>query len=174
MHERLVFADLVGRIAPQRPLTSEEDAWLGALAQETDPQQLTVRVGASCVGAEPEPILSRQRDGSWRAGRYIGELRRDDRVLEIRPRLDVATIAAWAGAVLNVRIVARAAEQHGPSALIAELVAAAWRSAVAEATRHGLPGLREQRRHQGPHARGQLDVGATLRLRAARRPHLAS
>jgi 5-methylcytosine-specific restriction enzyme subunit McrC len=84
------------------------------------------------------------------------------------------TIAAWAGAALNVRVIPKAAEHRGASVLIAELVAGAWRSAIVEATRHGLPGLRAARHRQGPHARGRLDVSGTLRLRAARQPHLAS
>jgi 5-methylcytosine-specific restriction enzyme subunit McrC len=174
MPARLVFADLVGLIDPDRSLDPEEDEWLGALAEEVDVAQFTVSVGSSCIAADREPILQRQLNGSWKAGRYIGELRRDGRVLEIRPRLDIATIAAWAGAVLSVRVVPRAAEQHGTSALIAELIAATWRSAVVEATRHGLPGLREPRERQAPYVRGRLDVSKTLRLRAARRPQVAS
>ena len=58
--------------------------------------------------------------------------------------------------------------------LIAELIAATWRSAVVEATRHGLPGLREPRELQTPYARGRLDISKTLRLRAARRPQVSS
>jgi 5-methylcytosine-specific restriction enzyme subunit McrC len=174
MPERLVFGDLVGLIEPDRSLSPEEDAWLSALVEELDPADFTVSVGSSCAATEPEPVLQRQLNGSWKAGRYIGELRREGRVLEIRPRLDIADIAAWAGAILNVRVVPRAAEQYGMSALIAELIAATWRVAVAQATRHGLPGLREPREREAPYARGRLDVSKTLRLRATRRPQVAS
>ncbi|MEJ7783470.1 MAG: hypothetical protein WKF96_01620 [Solirubrobacteraceae bacterium] len=173
MTERLVFGDLVGLVEP-RPLSPDEDGWLAALVAEVDAADFQVSLGRSCAADRPEPILQRRLDGSWQAGRYIGELRRDGRVLEIRPRLDIATIAAWAGAVLNVRIVPRAAHQHGTSVLIAELLAATWRAAVVEATRHGLPGLREPRQSQAPYVRGRLDVSKTLRLRAARRPQVAS
>jgi hypothetical protein len=38
----------------------------GSLTQDDHASgDLTVRVGASCVGAAPEPILQRQLDGSW-------------------------------------------------------------------------------------------------------------
>ena len=171
MPDALVFHDLVGS---DREPTREEDAWLAVIAGETDPSNHTVKLAASVTASDPGPVLQRQLDGTWRAGRYIGELRLDGRTLEIRPRLDIAVIAAWASAALNVRIVPRAAEHRRTSALIAELLAATWRSAVVAAARHGLPGLRVRRQQVGPHARGRLDVPATLRMRAARRPLLAT
>ena len=166
-----VFHDLVG---PDRPPTTEEDAWLSAIAAETDAQELVLQIAASNAAREPEPVLSRQSDGSWRAGRYVGEIRRGGRTLEIRPRLGVETIAVWAGAALNLRILPQAAEQRDSSVLIAELVAATWRASIIEAARHGLPGLREDATHIGAFVRGRLDVPATLRLRAGRRPLVAS
>src|SRR4051794_17944342 len=131
---RLVFDDLVG---PRREPNPDEEAWLGRIAAETDPSLYAVSLGRSMAGTEPGPVLEPHLDGSWRAGRYVGEIRRDGRVLEIQPRLGVETIAHWAGAVLNVRIVADAAEHTGTSMLITELVAAAWRSALVDAARDG-------------------------------------
>jgi 5-methylcytosine-specific restriction enzyme subunit McrC len=168
---RLVFGDLVG---PEREPDDDEWNVLAAIASETDPTKLTISIGKSMAAAEPGPVLELQPDGTWRAGRYIGEIRRDGHVLEIRPRLGVDRIAAWAGAVLNIRIIAKAAEQTGTSALIAELVAAAWRSALVAAARDGLPGLRAPLRHVGAYAVGNLDVPATVRLRAVRQPQVAS
>lgn len=166
------FADLVG---PDRPPTPEEHAWLGALAAETDPAALTISLTRWSMAADDSgPILQPQLDGSWRAGRYVGELRRDGRVLEIRPRLGAETIAHWAGAVLNVRIVADAGEHTQTSALITEFVAAIWRSALVDAARDGLPGFRTPRQHVGAHARGKLDVPRSVGLRAARLPAVAS
>ena len=174
MTTRIVFADLVGRIQADRPLTPDEDRWLADIAQHVDATNHTLRLAPSLAATEPEPVLQRQLDGSWRAGRYIGELRQGDRVLEIRPRLGIDTIAAWASAALNLRVVPDTAAHTGTSTLIVELTAAIWRSAVIEAARHGPPGLRTERRHQGVAARGRLDVAATLKLRAERTPHLAS
>lgn len=171
MTGRLVFGDLVG---PDRPPDEDERAWLGKIASDTDPSALTVRIGHSIAASEPGPVLEPQLDGSWRAGRYIGEIRRDGRVLEIRPRLGVDQIAAWAGAILNVRIVADAAEHTQTGTLIAELVAATWRASLVAAARDGLPGFRAPRRRIGAHANGQIDVPATVRLRATRQPLVAS
>ena len=174
MTTRIVFADLVGRIEPDRPLTPEEDRWLADIAQHIDATNHTLTLAPSLAAADPEPVLQRQLDGSWKAGRYVGELRQGDRVLEIRPRLGIDTIAAWASAALNLRIVPDTAAHTGTSTLIVELTAAIWRSVVIEASRHGPPGLRTERRHQGIAARGRLDAAATLKLRAARTPHVAS
>lgn len=171
MTERFVFHDLVG---PERSPDGDEDAWLAGLARDTAPDQHTVHVGNSCAAADPGPVLQRDIDIGWRAGRYVGELRRDDRVLEIRPRLGIDVLAAWAAAALNLRIVPKTGEQRGASTLIAELMAVSWRGAVVEAARHGLPGLREDRTHEGAYVRGRLDVPTTLKLRARGRAAVAS
>lgn len=170
MSERLVFGDLVG---PDRQPTPEEDEWLTDLARSVAATELTVSVGVSRADEEPEPILRRDLDG-WRAGRYVGELRFRGRTLEIKPRLSVETLAGWAAAALGVRVVPRMAEHGGSGALVAELLAASWRSAVTDAARHGLPGLRAERRHESPYVRGRIDVPGTVRLRAQRRPLVAS
>lgn len=168
--QRVVFRDLDG---PQRELSDEERRWITTLAPQLNAPP-AVSVGASGAREEPELVLVPQLDGTWKAGRYIGELRRDDRVLEIVPRLGIETIAAWVGAIFNVRIITGSASQSGTSALIAQLVAATWRSALIDAARNGLPGLREPRHHVGSFARGRLDVAASARLRVARQPLVAS
>lgn len=163
MNERYVFHDLVG---PESAPNAADDGWLAAIARETDPDDLVVAVAASCAAAEPGPVLARDLQYGWRAGRYVGEIRRGGRVLEIRPRLGIQVLAEWASAALNLRVVPRAGEHHGSSVLIAELMAASWRTAVAEAARHGLPGFREDRQHISPYVRGRLSVSGTLRQRA--------
>ncbi len=168
--QRVVFRDLGG---PERDLSDEEHRWITALAPQLNTPP-AVSFGSSRAREEPEPVLIPQLDGGWRAGRYIGELRRDGLVLEIVPRLGIETIAAWVGAIFNVRIIPGSASQSGTSALIAQLVAATWRSALVDAARDGLPGFREPQRHVGPFARGRLDVAATARLRVAKQPLVAS
>lgn len=162
MSDPFVFHDLVG---PERQPNEGEEAWLSALATELEPDEYVVPVAPSCVSTEPGPVLQRDAEG-WRAGRYVGEIRRDGRVLEIRPRLGIEILASWAAAALNLRVVPLAGEQRGTSVLIAELMAATWRSAVVEAARHGLPGFRHDLRREGLFVRGRLDVSGTLRLRA--------
>lgn len=169
--DRLTFPDL----APaDRDPTVDERAWLSDLARDTDPGQFTVHLGPASPADDSGPIVACDPYGTWRAGRYIGELYRDGRVIEIRPRLGIETIAHWAGAALNVRITPRSGEHTGSQMLIAELLAAAWRSALVDAARHGPPGLRTPRTHVADVAKGRIDVAGTLRLRAAGRPHIAS
>lgn len=174
MTDRIAFADLAGPVERDRAFTADEDQWLTALAAETRPEQFTLNLAPSCASADPQPVLERQLDGSWRAGRYVGELRRDGRILEIRPRLGIDTIATWASAALNVHTVPRAAEARGSTTLIAELTAALWRTVLTTAARHGQPSFRAHRRHVGPAVRGRLDLPGTVALRAARSPLLAS
>jgi len=172
--DRIVFNDLVGLADPSCKLTPAEDQWLSALAVETAAPAFTLPIARTPSGAEPEPILTRSTDGTWRAGRYIGEIRRNNRVLEIRPRLGIDAIAEWAGAALNLHIMPKAGEHQGTSALIAELVAATWRASLLDAYRHGPPGLRANTTHRGPTVRGRLDVAGTMQLRANRQPQVAS
>lgn len=167
----LSFADLSN---PDREPTQEEHRWLRDLAQDTDPAEFTTRIGRSLAADDIEPVLTCDATGAWRAGRYIGELSRGGRILEIRPRLGIDTIAHWAGAALNVRIVPRSGEHTGSPAFIAELLAATWRSALVEASRHGPPGLRAPRLHISEHVKGRIDVARTLKLRVAQRPQIAS
>jgi 5-methylcytosine-specific restriction enzyme subunit McrC len=168
--ERIVFHDLGG---PARALRDDEDAWLRRLVRDTEARELVVSVARSCSSSRPGAILRRTPEGEWRAGRYVGELHRDGRVLEIRPRLGAATIAAWSGAALGIRVQApETGRVTGEFA--AELLAGAWRSAVIAPFRHGPPGLRATRQRQGVYARGRLDVRRTLALRAAGEPYLSS
>ncbi|MFF2083558.1 hypothetical protein ACFVVM_07265 [Nocardia sp. NPDC058176] len=171
MSNRIVIHDL----APLDTTPSEDERrWLEELAQDTTTSDYVIDFGQSITASTPEPVVQCGPDGIWRAGRYIGEIYRDGRVLEIRPRLGIETIAAWAGAALNVRIVPDAAEHaHSPS-FVAELLAAAWRATVTSAARHGPPALRAPVRHVSPHVRGRLDLPATLALRSARSPNVVS
>ena len=175
MTRRIVFRDLAGLDEPDLVLTPDDDGWLASIAARVNANTHTFKIAPSCAAAMPEPILQRQVDGSWRAGRYVGELRQGDRILEIRPRLGIDTIAHWAGTALNLHVLPKSAGHTGVThTLIAELTAAIWRGVVTDAARHGLPGLRSARSHVGAAVRGRLDIGGTLGLRAKRAPVLAS
>ena len=168
---RLTFADLA---CADRAPTQEEAAWLADLARDVAADQITARIGRTMASDDPGPIVSCDPTGEWRAGRYVGELYRDGRVLEIKPRLGIDTIAHWAGAALNLRITPHSGDHVGSQALIAEFLAAIWRAELVNAARHGLPGLRSPRTHVSEVVRGRIDVAHTVRLRAAGRPQVAS
>ncbi|MFE6926360.1 hypothetical protein ACFVAV_35490 [Nocardia sp. NPDC057663] len=154
--------------------SEDERRWLEELAQDTTTSEYVVDFGQSVAASTPEPVVQCGPDGIWRAGRYIGEIYRDGRILEIRPRLGIETIAAWAGAALNVRIVPDSAEHAHSPGFVAELLTAAWRATVTSAARHGPPALRAPVRHVSPHVRGRLDLPATLTLRSTRSPNVVS
>ncbi|OBA43999.1 5-methylcytosine restriction system specificity protein McrC [Gordonia sp. 852002-51296_SCH5728562-b] len=170
--DRLTFADLA---SPDRDPTPDETRRLTDIArEEVAPGGLTTRLGRSVAADDPGPIVSCDSTGTWRAGRYVGEMYWDGLAIEIRPRLGIETIKHWAGAALNVRITPHSGDHVGSSALIAEFLAAIWRAELVNAARHGLPGLRAPRTHVSEVARGRLDVAHTLRLRASGRPQVAS
>ena len=154
----------------QKALTSADKDWLSKLAAECDATALTVQLGREPRLRHfeaPEPVLTAQADGSFRAGRFIGEVRRGERVLEIRPRLGLPAITHWANTALNLRLLPTSAGHDGMGFLLAELQAAMWRRLLTKATQHGYPATRAQVHHRGELVRGHLDIGGTVAMRAA-------
>jgi 5-methylcytosine-specific restriction enzyme subunit McrC len=154
----------------QKALTSADKDWLSKLAAECDATALTVQLGRERRLRHfeaPEPVLTAQADGSFRAGRFIGEVRRGERVLEIRPRLGLPVITHWANTALNLRLLPASAGNDGVGFLLAELQAAMWRRLLTKAIQHGYPATRAQVNHRGELVRGQLDIAGTIAMRAA-------
>lgn len=148
-----------------------EDQWLARLAAHLESEDHVLRLtGGGRVDEEDDPALQRGPDGNWWAGRFIGELRFEDRELRIEPRLGVDVIGAWLAHALNLSVVPKAATRAAQGPLIVQLVDRVWSAAVADAARHGGPRLRRTSHHNHAFVRGRLDVGATVRHRAARRP----
>ncbi|MFW3122955.1 hypothetical protein MMAG44476_34766 [Mycolicibacterium mageritense DSM 44476 = CIP 104973] len=119
---------------------------------------------------EDDAALSRDTDGTWWTGRYIGELRFEDRELRIEPRLGIDVIGAWLAHALNVTAVPNTATKATDGPLIVQIIDRVWSSAVADAARHGTPRLRRATHHDHAFIRGRLDIAGTVRHRAAGRP----
>lgn len=167
----VVFEDL----SPRYAADSAEDRWLERLAAHLADHEHVLRIpGARREADEDDPALQRRPDGAWWAGRFIGELRFEDRELRIEPRLGLDVVGAWMAHALNLTVVPRAATPASRGPLIAQLVDRVWSAAVADAARHGGPRLRRTIRHDDVFVRGRLDATATLRHRAARRPLVAT
>lgn len=167
----VVFQDL----APRQPADAEEDAWLARLAAHlADHDHSLTLIGGRRVDDEDDPALLRAPDGRWWAGRFIGELRFEERELRIEPRLGIDVVGAWLAHALNLSVIPRAATATTRGPLIAELVDRMWSAALADAARHGGPRLRRTQYLKEAHVRGRLDVPGTVRHRIARRPLVAS
>jgi 5-methylcytosine-specific restriction enzyme subunit McrC len=163
----VVFQDLSPRTATDAP----EDRWLARLAAHLENEDHVLRLaGGKRVDDEDEPALMRGADGNWWAGRFIGELRFEERELRIEPRLGIDVIGAWLAHALNLSIVPKAATSASQGPLIVQLIDRVWSAAVADAARHGGPRLRRTSHHDHVFVRGRVDVPATVRHRAARRP----
>ncbi len=172
MSEPVVFADL----SPRAAADAAEDAWLARLADrlQDDDHVLRLTGANSRSDDEDDPALARGPDGNWWAGRFIGELRFEDRELRIEPRLGIDVIGAWLAHALNLSIVPKAATTASQGPLIVQLIDRVWSAALADAARHGGPRLRRTSHHDHVFVRGRLDTAATVRHRAARRPLVAT
>jgi 5-methylcytosine-specific restriction enzyme subunit McrC len=171
MSEPVIFADL----SPHTPVDGDEDRWLARLADHLEDHDHVLRlIARRRVDDEDEPALYRGADGAWWAGRFIGELRFEDRELRIQPRLHIDVIGAWLAHALNLSILPRAATSAGRGPLIAQLIDRVWSAAVADAARHGGPRLRRTTDEDHLFVRGRIDVGNTIRHRSARRPLVAT
>ncbi|MEJ7786744.1 MAG: hypothetical protein WKF96_18230 [Solirubrobacteraceae bacterium] len=166
MNRPLVFRDLDG---PDRVPDSAEIAWLDEHVVTLDPSRFVVGLPSAHALADDEeapPLVTRNRDGTYTAGRFIGELCIGDRALRIEPRLGFPTLAAWMAAALNVPVLPKTAGLRADAALIPQLLAIIWTALVADAARHARPAFRSEVRNAGPHVRGRLEVRGTVALRA--------
>jgi 5-methylcytosine-specific restriction enzyme subunit McrC len=167
----VVFEDL----SPRTPKDAAEDEWLSRLAAHLEDHDHVLRLtGGSRIDDEDDPALQRGPDGAWWAGRFIGELRFEDRELRIEPRLGIDVIGAWLAHALNLTVIPKAATSASRGPLIVQLMDRVWSAAVADAARHGGPRLRRTSHHDGVFVRGRLDVPGTIRHRAGQRPLVAT
>jgi 5-methylcytosine-specific restriction enzyme subunit McrC len=167
----VVFSDL----SPRTPLDAAEDQWLGRLAAHLEDNDHVLHLaGDGRLDDEDDPALHRGPDGNWWAGRFIGELRFEDREVRIEPRLGIDVVGAWLAHALNLAVVPRSATAASQGPLIVQLLDRVWSAGVADAARHGGPRLRRTSHHDDLFVRGRLDVPSTIRHRAGRRPLVGS
>jgi 5-methylcytosine-specific restriction enzyme subunit McrC len=144
-------------------LTTEDDAWLKVVAT-LDPREYRIGVDDDRVDDEWLPVVERGRDGQWWAGRFIGSITIGGRRLVVEPRLGIDIVEAWLDQAFGLVALPASARHATSEAFILRLLARLWCRSVDSATRHGLPLLRLQRRHEGLYVRGRLDVKRTLEL----------
>lgn len=167
----MVFRDL----SPRTPLDAAEDQWLGRIAAHLEDNDHVLHLtGDGRLDDEDDPALYRGPDGDWWAGRFIGELRFENREVHIEPRLGIDVIGAWLAHALNLTVVPRAATAASRGPLIVQLLDRVWSAGVADAARHGGPRLRRTSHRDDLFVRGRLDVPSTIRHRAGRRPLVGS
>lgn len=163
-------------LSPYTPADPDEDRWLARLASHLAEDDHVIRL-SDAIGSrtddEDDAALARGADGQWWTGRFIGELRFEDRELRIEPRLGIDVIGAWLAYALNVTAVPNTATNTAAGPLIVQIIDRVWSSAIADAARHGTPRLRRTTQHDNEFIRGSLDVAGTARHRAAGRPLVA-
>lgn len=169
------FPVVLHDLSPYAAANSAEDQWLARLAAHLASGDHVIRLSDNIgrrADDEDEAAISRRPDGRWWTGRYIGELRYEDRELRIEPRLGIDVIGAWLAYALNVTAVPNTATKAADGPLIVQVIDRVWSAAVADAARHGTPRLRRITHHDDVFIRGRLDAAGTVRHRAAGRPLL--
>ncbi len=150
-------------LSPLEGLKRTDESWLDRLAAGVRASDHVVRFGSAVE--EPEPIVGRSYDGRWRAGRYVGSITFEGRRLEIEPRLAPAVLRELLRTALNVILPMRSGQLQRSATVVPLLLALVWCRELDAATRHGLPFLRQPRRHEGPFVRGRIEESATRKLR---------
>lgn len=153
-----------------RPSPADE-AWLPRLSRATRGGELILRLEE---GREDEPVVMCDPDGSWRAGRYVGSLSFEGRRLDILPRFGEETLRSWIAGAFNLALADTPGRPGSDESFVARLLAAVWTRAFVSAARHGPPSLRSDVRDVGLTVRGKIDLPASVALRAAGRPGVAS
>ena len=123
---------------------------------------------------DPEPVVYADAAGQWRAGRYVGSLSLGDMRLNIEPRFPFEVLLRWVDAAFDFIAIPQVAQLQRAESFVPWLLALLWSRRLDRACRHGLPSLRVDGEHEGPLARGRIDVRATSRLRRQRPGYLAT
>jgi 5-methylcytosine-specific restriction enzyme subunit McrC len=154
-------------------LAAEDHEWL---KQISDLNPYDYRLGIGTDDPDPDdwsPIVERQADGEWWAGRFVGAITLGRRQLVIEPRLGIA-VEQWIDQALGLLTPPESASHYDSPSFILRLMARLWCRSVDNATKHGLPLLRLPQRHDGQYVRGRLDVPRTGHLFGSGRQAVAS
>jgi len=153
--------------------SDEADKWLRRLARGVRAGDFVVALSDDGQ-VEDEEIVYCERDGTWRAGRYIGTVVFEGHTLVIEPRFGRPRILEWLSEIQSIVLAKMPGVLERHENFIAALLAVIWGRAFVEAARHGLPALRHETRTAGTMLRGALSVRESIRLRAAGSPKVAS
>ncbi|QXL85241.1 McrC family protein [Comamonas sp. NLF-1-9] len=141
--------------------TAKQANWLHRLSANMRAAELVVSISGE--RDEDEPIVYCDRDGIWKAGRYVGSIAFEGCILKIEPRFGLPALKGWISEVASVKLVDTLGKLREDESFIANLLASVWARNLAEAARHGLPALRREVTTRGLILRGRLDVSASIR-----------
>lgn len=125
--------------------------------------------------ADDDPIaIYEGQIGSWRAGRYIGEVQFENGVLRIEPRFGMPNLLRWLGEIWGVKLLDSSGAWKDQNLWFWFIIAHLWNSKLIAAAKHGLPYRRSDTVHTGMALRGKLLPLKTALIRAVRDEHLVS
>jgi len=158
-------------------LASREDhEWFRKLVLTARPAEMLLRIGNNRNDADDdEPIASfDSASGSWWAGRYIGEVQFEGRVLRIEPRFGMPALLRWLTTIWGVRLTDSKGRYQHQRIWLWLVIAHLWSGRLIAAAKHGLPYKRIERVHYGRSLRGRLLARNTALIRAVGGDRLVS
>lgn len=151
------------------PLSGDDEVWLKGLLREADVTALTLGLSAAGDAEESPLAYFDSRAGAWCAGRFVGELRYQGKVLRILPRFGMPVLSRWLSKIWGVRVLTSRGEAESSRIWLWELIARLWAGRLTLAAKHGLPRTRYEERHEGSAIKGRLLVReSALRLHTGR------
>lgn len=145
--------------------------WLKSLFFALENKNLVISPGKT-KQRNPEPIIE-YRNGQWWAGRYVGQIQFEGRVLIIKPRFE-ATFISYVSKIWNIRMLPQQGEYANTNLWLWEMIARIWESKLVAASKHGLPYIREEESEIDYKLRGRLDIKKTAALKGSGLQKVAS
>jgi len=140
---------------------SEDEKWLRNVCAQVDINDLTLKLGAT-TNVDYEPVASfDSASGLWTAGRYVGEIHFNGRMLRIEPRFGMPSLERWLTHIWGIKFFPTVGEQTYARAWLWKLLAHLWSSRLSRSSRHGLPCVRIHRTSRSPYLKGRIRVRDT-------------
>ncbi|RJQ38941.1 MAG: hypothetical protein C4555_04315 [Dehalococcoidia bacterium] len=149
-----------------------EADWLRQLTANIHACDLVIPV--SSFSDDDEPVVYCNWDGTWWAGRYVGNISFQGKRLTILPRFGLSTLRNWFCEATSVVLTEAPGRLREDESFIALLLASVWSYGFVSAARHGLPSLRCNVPNKGMTIRGKLDVPGSIRLIASGEKEMVS
>lgn len=176
MTEQIEASTILARDCSPIPIANrEDDDWLRKLVLAAKPPDMILRLGHQADELDEEPVASFDAaTGTWWAGRYIGEVQFEGRILRLEPRFGMPALMKWLTAIWGVRLVDSKGRYEQQRIWLWLVIAHLWAGRLLVAAKHGLPFRRVETVHFGAALRGRLLPRETALMRAVGDDRLAS
>jgi 5-methylcytosine-specific restriction enzyme subunit McrC len=155
--------------SPFLPMDRAQEVWLTRLLKAATPAVILGLGGRRATeDVDDEPIAAYDgKSGMWWAGRYIGELHFEGKMLRIEPRFGRPSLMRWLTSIWSVQLLeTKGSYQQQQRVWLWVVIARLWAVRLIAAAKHGLPWTRIAEVHRGRALRGKLLPRPTALSRA--------